>query len=105
MVQAYNIDMKDFLLIFNPAAGRFPVKPFIQSIVRTLSANHWRVHVAETLNGRHSTQLARQAGLENYYAAFAIGGDGTVGQVANGLLGSDTALGVLPAGTANVWAR
>ena len=105
MVQAYNIDMKDVLLIFNPAAGRFPVKPFIQNIVRTLSANHWRVHVAETLNGRHSTQLARQAGLENYYAAFAIGGDGTVGQVANGLLGSDTALGVLPAGTANVWAR
>ncbi|MFH2040656.1 MAG: YegS/Rv2252/BmrU family lipid kinase [Chloroflexota bacterium] len=97
--------MKDVLLIYNPAAGRFPVKPFIQSIVRTLSANNLRIHVAETLNGRHSTQLARQAGLENYYAAFAIGGDGTVGQVANGLLGSDTALGVLPAGTSNVWAR
>jgi YegS/Rv2252/BmrU family lipid kinase len=97
--------MKDVLLIYNPAAGRFPVKPFIQSIVRTLSANNLRVQVAETLNGRHTTQLARQASLENFYAAFAIGGDGTVGQVANSLIGSQTALGVLPAGTANVWAR
>jgi len=97
--------MKDVLLIYNPAAGRISVRPFIQGIVRTLSANDWRVQVAETLNGRHTTQLARQAGIENYYAAFAIGGDGTVGQVANGLIGCNTALGVLPAGTANVWAR
>lgn len=97
--------MKDVLLIYNPAAGRIPVKPFIQGIVRTLSSNDCRVQVAETLNGRHTTQLAHQAGLEKFYAAFAIGGDGTVGQVANGLVGSQTALGVLPAGTANVWAR
>jgi YegS/Rv2252/BmrU family lipid kinase len=97
--------MKDVLLIYNPAAGRIPVKPFIQSIVRALSENDWRVHVQQTLTGRHTTQLAHQASLENYYAAFAIGGDGTVGQVASGLIGSQTALGVLPAGTANVWAR
>lgn len=97
--------MKEVLLIYNPAAGRFSVKPFIQGIVNALSVNDWHVQVAETLNGRHTTQLAHQAGLENYYAAFAIGGDGTVGQVANGLIGTNTALGVLPAGTANVWAR
>lgn len=97
--------MKDVLLIYNPAAGRFPVKPFIQSIVRSLSENDWHVHVEQTLTGSHTTQLAHRASLENFYAAFAIGGDGTVGQVASGLIGSQTALGVLPAGTANVWAR
>jgi YegS/Rv2252/BmrU family lipid kinase len=97
--------MTDVLLIFNPAAGRYSVKPFIPGIVRVLSSNGWRVQVAETLNGRHTTQLAHQAALENFHAAFAIGGDGTVGQVASGLVGSQTALGVLPAGTANVWAR
>jgi diacylglycerol kinase (ATP) len=97
--------MKNALLIYNPAAGRIPVKPFIPGILRVLVSSGWQVEVAETLNGSHTTRLARQAAEENYDAAFAIGGDGTVGQVASGLVGSQTALGVLPAGTANVWAR
>lgn len=97
--------MLNALLIYNPAAGRISVKPFIPGIVHILSLNGWQVQVAETLNGRHTTQLAYQAARESFHAAFAIGGDGTVGQVASGLIGSRTALGVLPAGTANVWAR
>jgi len=101
----YNTLMPDALLIYNPAAGRISVRPFIQGIVCVLNLNGWRVDVSETLNGRHTTQLALQAARQGYHAAFAIGGDGTVGQVASGLIGSQTALGVLPAGTANVWAR
>jgi len=97
--------MTEILLIYNPAAGRLSARPFIQGIVRTLSGKGWTIHVAETLNGRHSTQLARKAAEEKFHAAFAIGGDGTVGQVASGLIDSETALGVIPAGTANVWAR
>jgi len=96
--------MADSLLLYNPAAGKFSVSPFIGSVIRTLRASGWRGEVAETLNGRHATQLARQAASEGYRAVFAIGGDGTIGQVAGGLTGSQTALGVLPAGTANVWA-
>jgi YegS/Rv2252/BmrU family lipid kinase len=96
--------MADTLLLYNPAAGKYTVQPFIGTVIRTLNASGWRVEVAETLNGRHATQLARQAAEEDYRAVFAIGGDGTIGQVAGGLLGSKTALGVLPAGTANVWA-
>lgn len=96
--------MADSLLLYNPAAGRFSVSPFIGGVIRTLRTAGWRVEVAETLNGRHTTQLAHQAAAEGYRAVFAIGGDGTIGQVAGGLAGSQTALGVLPAGTANVWA-
>jgi YegS/Rv2252/BmrU family lipid kinase len=61
--------------------------------------------MAATRSGEHASQLGRQAADEKYEAAFAVGGDGTVGQVAGGLLGSETALGVLPAGTSNVWAQ
>ena len=96
--------MADTLLIYNPAAGRFTVRPFISGVIRTLNEYGWRVEVAESLNGRHTTQLAHMAARENFRAVFVIGGDGTVGQAASGLIGSDTALGVLPAGTANVWA-
>jgi len=97
--------MADTLLIYNPAAGRFSVRPFVGGIIRVLNERGWRLEVAETINVRHASQLARQAATENFRAVFAIGGDGTVGQVAAGLIGSQTMLGVLPAGTANVWAR
>ena len=97
--------MANALLVYNPAAGRISVRPFIGGVIRTLSDYGWRVEVAESVNGRHTTQLARMAGKDNFRAVFAIGGDGTAGQAAAGLIGSQTALGVLPAGTANVWAR
>ncbi|MDP3184416.1 MAG: acylglycerol kinase family protein, partial [Anaerolineales bacterium] len=73
--------MLNTLLIYNPAAGRFSVRPFVGGIIRVLNEAGWRVDVAETINNRHATQLARQAATENFCAVFAIGGDGTVGQV------------------------
>ncbi|GAB4504387.1 MAG: diacylglycerol kinase family lipid kinase [Anaerolineales bacterium] len=93
------------MVIYNPAAGRFPVKPFVGTIERELARADWQVDMVATRSGEHAVQLGRQAAGQGYDAAFAVGGDGTVGQVASGLLGSETALGVLPAGTSNVWAR
>jgi len=97
--------MRKGLILYNPAAGRFPVRPFVPGLVHSLQAAGWQIEVAETLNGAHATQTARLAAGEGFEAVFAIGGDGTIGQVTAGLIGSDTALAVLPAGTSNVWAR
>lgn len=97
--------MRKALVIYNPAAGRFSVKPFLKAVGVELTKAGWKVDFAATQNGEHATRLGRQAAAEMYDAAFAIGGDGTIGQVASGLLGSNTALGVLPAGTSNVWAQ
>lgn len=96
--------MRRGLLLYNPAAGRVPVRPFVRGIIRPLNAAGWQVEVAETLSGSHATQVARQAAAEKYDTVFAIGGDGTVGQVASGLINTETALAVLPAGSMNVWA-
>jgi diacylglycerol kinase (ATP) len=95
--------MRSAVIVYNPAAGRFSVKPFIKSAVRELESAGWRVDAAETLSGAHTVELAAQAAAEKKDAVFAVGGDGTIGNVVNGLIGSETALGVLPAGTANVW--
>ena len=96
--------MRRALLLYNPAAGRFPIKTFVPSVLGPLQAAGWSLDVAETLSSSHATSVARQAAAENFHAVFAVGGDGTVGQVANGLVNTETALGVLPAGTMNVWA-
>src|SRR6266545_4775984 len=99
----YNPPMRSAVIIYNPTAGRFSVKPFIKSAVNELESAGWQMETAETQSGEHTIELARQAAAEKKDAAFAVGGDGTIGNVVNGLVGSETALGVLPAGTANVW--
>lgn len=96
--------MRKGLLLYNPAAGRFPVRRFVRGIIHPLKNAGWSVEIAETLSGTHATQTAHIAAREKYDAVFAIGGDGTVGQVASGLVNTETALAVLPAGTTNVWA-
>jgi YegS/Rv2252/BmrU family lipid kinase len=95
--------MRSAIIVYNPTAGRFSVKPFIKSAVNELESAGWRVDTAETQSGEHTVELAKQAAAEKKDAVFAVGGDGTIGNVVNGLVGSETALGVLPAGTANVW--
>jgi YegS/Rv2252/BmrU family lipid kinase len=95
--------MRSAVIVYNPAAGRFSVRPFIKSVVQVLESAGWKVDAAETQSGAHTIELARQAAVEKKDAVFAVGGDGTIGNVVNGLIDSDTALGVLPAGTANVW--
>ncbi len=97
--------MRQALLLYNPTAGRLPVRLFIGGIVRPLRSAGWRIEVVETISGRDATRMAHQAAQEKYEAVFAIGGDGTVGQVASGLVNTDTALAVLPGGTSNVWAN
>jgi len=96
--------MRKGLLLYNPAAGKYPVRRFVRGIIQPLKNAGWSIEIAETLSGTHATQTAHQAASEKYDAVFAIGGDGTVGQVASGLIHTETALAVLPAGTTNVWA-
>jgi diacylglycerol kinase (ATP) len=96
--------MRRALLLYNPVAGRFPVKPFLGSVTKTLAHAGWTTDVVATQSGQHATETARRAAAERYDALFASGGDGTIGQAASGLVGSQTALGILPSGTANVLA-
>ncbi len=53
----------------------------------------------------HATELAKNAVDQKLDFAFAVGGDGTVNEVAQGLLGSDVSMGILPKGSGNGLAR
>ncbi len=97
--------MRKARIIYNPAAGRFPVALAIPSAEHTLRDAGWDVHSTATRSGEDGTILAKKAAEDGMDAVFAVGGDGTIGQVAGGLVGTETALGILPAGTANVWGK
>jgi len=65
----------------------------------------WEIHLEPSTAGDHVTELAYQAVESGMDVLFVVGGDGTINNALPGLLNSQTALGILPAGTANVWAQ
>ncbi len=71
---------------------------------QTLSADH-DVTIVETNRRGHATRFAQDAASRGIDVVVAVGGDGTLNEVANGLAGSGTALAVLPGGSTNVFAR
>ena len=92
------------LIIFNPVAGRRRTAA-LWHVLDLLVENGVKIEVAETQYAGHAMQLARQAAIAGIPMVVAAGGDGTIAEIANGLLGSQTALGVIPLGTANVLAK
>ncbi|MBT3314564.1 MAG: diacylglycerol kinase family lipid kinase [Anaerolineae bacterium] len=97
--------MRTAQIIYNPAAGRFPVALAIPSAEHALRDAGWEVSSTSTRSGEDGTYLAKKAVEKGVNAVFAVGGDGTIGQIASGLVDTETALGILPAGTANVWGK
>lgn len=97
--------MRSAWLIYNPAAGRFPAGWLLSRAVGVLAKAGWEVDVRETQHGGHLGELALEAVDAGCNAVFVAGGDGSVGRVASVLSGTEVALGVLPTGTANVWAK
>lgn len=96
----------DVLLIYNPTAGpRGELRRDLDRVVGYLDERGWRVATRATRKPGDATELARVAVAARIKAVLVAGGDGTVHEVVNGLVGSDTAMGVLPVGTGNVWAK
>jgi YegS/Rv2252/BmrU family lipid kinase len=93
------------ILAYNPAAGRFPSRLLAERAANVLRAGGWEISLKRSTNGDHITRLAHQAAEDHLDALFMAGGDGSINCAVAGLAGSQTALGVLPAGTSNVFAQ
>jgi hypothetical protein len=91
------------LLIVNTAASSFTARKRVV-IQKALGSDH-EVEVVETVRGGHASRLARAAAHEGVDVVAVLGGDGTLNEAANGLVGTDTALAPLPGGSTNVYAR
>ena len=93
-------------LVYNPRSGRGHSKDELLSQVLTrLKEAGMEVSPRPTERMGHATEIAREAAEAGFEIAIAWGGDGTLNEVARGLCDSATAMGVLPGGTVNVFAR
>ncbi|MDQ4082248.1 MAG: diacylglycerol kinase family lipid kinase [Actinomycetota bacterium] len=91
------------VVIANPRAGRGRVGAEMPELERQLNARKLRYRIVETTGPGHAAEIARDALHGGERFLVAVGGDGTVHEVVNGLLGSETGssveLAVLPRGT------
>ena len=91
-------------LIYNPSGGQVAVRHELDDVGAFLDRHGWSVTLRETSRPLEATELARHAVSRGARVVIAAGGDGTINEVANGLVNTDVALGVLPVGTTNSWA-
>ena len=98
--------------MLNPAAGRGAAGRALDPIAREFHHQGWSVEVARTEGPGHGAELAARAVQAGAQRIVAVGGDGTVHEVANGLLrpartgpGGEVALGVVPIGSGNDFAK
>jgi YegS/Rv2252/BmrU family lipid kinase len=91
------------LLVVNAFASSVTARNTVV-VHRELSQRH-EVDIVETNRRGHATRFAQDAARRGVDVVIGFGGDGTLNEVATGVAGSDTALGVLPGGSTNVFAR
>ncbi|MCF0182741.1 MAG: diacylglycerol kinase family lipid kinase [Bacteroidaceae bacterium] len=91
--------------IVNPKSGTNNKEEIVKLIPETIDSSRyeWRLKYVEREG--HCEELARDAVRRHADAVVAVGGDGTVNGVACGLVGTDTALGIVPCGSGNGLAR
>jgi diacylglycerol kinase (ATP) len=91
-------------VIYNPVAGP-KVSGRIEKVRACLAARELPFRIRHTAEAGDAVVMAREAAYEGADTVIAVGGDGTVHEVANGLAGTQTRLAVVPGGTGNVFAK
>ena len=90
--------------ILNPVSGRRDMRPVVERVGRQVEQGGGSFKLLETAHGGHATQLASEA-VTQADAVLAVGGDGTVCEVVNGLQDTEVPVAILPTGTENLLAR
>lgn len=92
---------KRTVFIVNPKAGTRLQRRIRESIDRHLDHRKFEYGIWHTEQAGHATELTRKAIAEGIEIVVAVGGDGSINEVAAALVGTDTVLGIIPAGSGN----
>ncbi len=94
-----------YVVVINPRSGRRRGNGVLEKVESILSATGAKLDIRVTQYPRHATEIARTLDLASYAGICVIGGDGTVHEVADGLMQRGEPvlipLGIIPAGTGN----
>ena len=97
--------MQHVVIIANPFAGTSRGRLDGSDASRLLTEAGFHAEFRPTEGAGHATELATEAAAQGVDLVVSLGGDGTVHEVSKGLVGTDTAFGVLPSGSGNDFAR
>ena len=101
--------MKNIAFIINPISGSKDTqnakRKLPKLIMQTLDQSQWLPNISFTEYPGHATEMAYQFARMGFDAVVAVGGDGTINEIARGLRDSQTALGIIPMGSGNGFAR
>ncbi len=95
---------KRFLFIVNPISGIGKQKDIPKIIDRYFDSYAYDFDIKVTEYAGHAREIARDA-RDAFDVLVAVGGDGTMNETASQLIGTDTALGIIPLGSGNGFAR
>lgn len=98
--------IKDIItFIINPKSGTQSKDLILKWIDERLDKDKYKLEVVYTQYAGHAVEIAAQKAQEGVYAVVAVGGDGTINEVARSLVHTQTALGIIPCGSGNGLAR
>jgi len=95
----------EYKIIVNPVAGKGRTITLIEKVSDILRERKVKFQFVLTKAPGDATELTKEATKEGWQVIVSLGGDGTASEVISGLVGSDAALGIIPCGTGNDFAR
>jgi diacylglycerol kinase (ATP) len=99
------LNKKKILFIVNPVSGLGKQKKIESRIETSLDKSKFVYNIVYTTHPGHATEISKKALGEGMEIVVAVGGDGTVNEVGQTLIGSSSALGIIPTGSGNGLAR
>lgn len=93
------------LLIYNPTAGPWDMTRTLKRLAESMYKCDWGMDLVQTEQPGDATQYAQRAAEDGLDIVLVAGGDGTINEAVNGLVGATTSLGIIPVGTGNILAH
>ena len=99
------IPIKKILFIINPISGGHNKAEIIKAIPKLLDKSKFDISITHTKCSGHAAEIAKKAVENNMDIVVAVGGDGTINEIASQLVNTNTALAIIPCGSGNGLAR